>query len=190
MGTRESSAPSPQVIYEGGSVGMEFVCDRVAESEKTMCISGNNSDGIVHLSPSSIPSVTCIDPIHVLHCSLSTVLQAEVRTRQTRVINLTEAGKRNDFQCLEFLDFGVNVLEIHLNVGSLNITNEEWKEEDWPIGKLLGCEEHADSKNVGNYKQPRRFLRAKLPRSHAIYGGFLGKLRNLRKNSKRKYDTR
>ncbi|KAM1030751.1 hypothetical protein TB2_034038 [Malus domestica] len=24
---------------------MEFVCDRVAESEKTMCISGNNSDG-------------------------------------------------------------------------------------------------------------------------------------------------
>lgn len=24
---------------------MEFVCDRVAESEKTTCISGNNSDG-------------------------------------------------------------------------------------------------------------------------------------------------
>lgn len=46
--------------------------------------------GIVHLNPSSIPSVTCIDPIHVLHCSPSTVLQAEVRTRQTRVMNQTE----------------------------------------------------------------------------------------------------
>ncbi|CAN6555080.1 unnamed protein product [Malus baccata var. baccata] len=66
MGTRESSAPSTQVvafemqkkeelildeytesltIYEGGSVGMDFVGKRVAEGKKTTCISGNNCDG-------------------------------------------------------------------------------------------------------------------------------------------------
>ncbi|KAM1006327.1 hypothetical protein ACFX14_003165 [Malus domestica] len=66
MGTRESSAPSTQVvafkmqkkeelildeytesltIYEGGSVGTDFVGKRVAEGKKTTCISGNNCDG-------------------------------------------------------------------------------------------------------------------------------------------------
>ncbi|KAM1348880.1 G-box-binding factor 1-like isoform X4 [Malus sylvestris] len=66
MGTKESSAPSTQVvafemqkkeelildeytesltIYEGGSVGTDFVGKRVAEGKKTTCISGNNCDG-------------------------------------------------------------------------------------------------------------------------------------------------
>ncbi|XP_028965420.1 bZIP transcription factor 11 isoform X2 [Malus domestica] len=58
MGTKESSAPSTQkeelildeyteslTIYEGGSVGTDFVGKRVAEGKKTTCISGNNCDG-------------------------------------------------------------------------------------------------------------------------------------------------
>ncbi|XP_048424849.1 G-box-binding factor 1 [Pyrus x bretschneideri] len=65
MGTRESSAASTQVvafemqkeelildeytesliIYKGGSVRTDFVGKRVAEGEKTTCISGNNCDG-------------------------------------------------------------------------------------------------------------------------------------------------
>lgn len=33
------------IIYKGGSVRTDFVGKRVAEGEKTTCISGNNCDG-------------------------------------------------------------------------------------------------------------------------------------------------